>query len=285
MMKLSLFRRRVPESALRQPNPASEIAAELSAAPQPDVAPAPPVEKPRQAFSVLIVTIPKSGTVYMNTMFREGLGLDNYILSNRYFPEDQLRIEAMPEFAKGGYFASAHIDASAQNLQLLDEFVPRWIVHFRDPRSVLLSWLHHVERLAREGKHVELLRLCPAPPRELHGWTFERRIDWHIDNFLPHVIRWMTSWLDVCARSPGRILVTEFASLKEREDEHSTRILEFLGIDRSIYVHRPPGKAIDVHFRTGTYDEWRQVFTPDQVRRASELIPAPLSDRFGWPRH
>ncbi|MFZ5781001.1 MAG: sulfotransferase domain-containing protein [Pseudomonadota bacterium] len=284
-MKLSLFGGRVRAPAGEVPASVSDVEPVSSAARNPDVVPAPPAEKPRQTFSVLIVTIPKSGTVYMNTMFREGLGLDNCILSNRYFPEDQLRLEAMPEFAKGGYFASAHIDASAQNLQLLDEFVPKWIVHFRDPRSVLLSWLHHVERLTKEGKHVELLRLCPAPPRELHGWTFERRIDWHIDHFLPHVVQWMTNWLDVCARWPGRILVTEFASLKEHEDEHSARILEFLEIDRSLYVHRSPEKAMDVHFRTGTYDEWRQVFTSQQVKRASEMIPDRLSKRFGWPQH
>lgn len=233
--------------------------------------------------SVLIVTIPKSGTVYMNAMFREGLRLENFHVSNRYFPVDQLNLDVMPEFQKGGYFASAHIDASAPNLQILEQFVPKWVLHFRDPRSVTLSWVHHIEKLAGEGRFVDMLRVCPAPPPEMHNKSFEYRVDWHLDNFLPHVTRWMTDWLDAAERIPTRILVTEFASLKEREEEHSARILDFLNINRESYTHRPPEKKISAHFRLGLYDEWRTAFTPAQVTRSSNAIPDRLITRFSWP--
>lgn len=163
----------------------------------------------------------------MNAMLRDGLGLENFIVSNRYFPVDQLNLDAMPEFAKGGYVASAHIDASPENLQILDEFVPRWMVHFRDPRSVLLSWVHHIERLAGEQRYVDMLRVCPVPPRELHDWSFERRIDWHLDNFLPRVISWMIDWLDAAKRLKDRVLITEFSALREREEKHAADIVEF----------------------------------------------------------
>lgn len=234
--------------------------------------------------SVLIVTIPKSGSVYMRTMLQNGLGLVPHILSNQYFPRDQLHLDAMSKFAEGGLCVSAHIDPSAENLQILDAFVPKWIVHFRDPRSVLLSWVHHVARYADEGRLVELLRVTPAPPRELHSLTFEKRVDWHIETFLPAVTQWMIDWLTVASRMPERIFMTEFATLKEREQEHVGLILDFFGIDRSCYRHRPPGKTMGVHFRTGSYDEWRNAFTPSQVKRVNEMIPPLLSDRFHWPR-
>jgi hypothetical protein len=237
----------------------------------------------RTTFSVLVVSIPKSGTVYMNAMFRDGLELQNYTLSNRYFPEDQIYLDAMSEFQRGGYIASAHIDASQSNLQILAAFVPKWVVHFRDPRSVLLSWVHHVERLCQDGRFTDLLRVTPVPPRDLHAWSFEHRVDWHIEHFMPAVIEWMTAWLAAAEQMPDRILVTEFSALKETDADLLLKMLGFLGIDPTKYQHRPPVKTIASHFRTGTYDEWRQVFTTEQVEKASAMIPEGMKSRFGWP--
>jgi hypothetical protein len=233
--------------------------------------------------SILMVTIPKSGTVYLRNMFEKRLGLAPYIMSNQYFPRDQLYLDAIDRFTRGGLYVSAHIDPSAENLQILDVFVPKWVVHFRDPRSVLLSWVHHVMRFAGEGLFAELLRVTPTPPHELHAWTFEKRVDWHIDNFLPAVNQWMLDWLTVASQMPHRILITEFSALKERERDHVETILEFFRIDRSCYRHRPPEKTMAVHFRTGNYDEWRDVFTPSQAQRVNSMIPPLLFDRFHWP--
>ena len=234
--------------------------------------------------SILIVSIPKSGTVYLSEMFKNGLGLVPYIMSNRYFPHDQLYLDAIDKFAQGGLYVAAHTDPSAENLQVLDAFVPKWVVHFRDPRSVLLSWVHHVARFANDSRFTELLRVTPTPPRELHAWTFEKRVDWHVDNFLPAVNQWMLDRLIVASQMPQRILITEFAALKEREQDHAGTILDFFGTDRSCYRHRPPEKTTKVHFRTGSYDELRDAFTPSQVKRISGMIPPLLFDRFDWPR-
>lgn len=241
-----------------------------------------PETPPRTPFSVLVVSIPKSGTVYMNAMFRDGLELKNYVLSNRYFPEDQIYLDAMAQFQLGGYIASTHINASQSNLQILTSFVPKWVVHFRDPRSVLLSWVHHVDRLCQEGRFTDLLRVTPVPPRDLHAWSFESRVDWHIEHFMPAVIEWMTAWLAAAEQMPDRILVTEFAALKETEAELMFKILDFLGIDPAVYQHRSPVKNIASHFRTGTYDEWREVFTTEQVEKISAMIPIGILSRFGW---
>lgn len=232
--------------------------------------------------SILIVSIPKSGTVYLQKMFTKGLGLVPCIMSNQYFPRDQLHLDAMRKFAQGGVYVSAHIDPSAENLQVLNDFVPKWVVHFRDPRSVLLSWVHHVTRYADEGRFFELLRVTPAPPRDLHAWAFEKRVDWHVDNFLPAVNQWMLDWLCVASQMPQRILITEFAALKEREQDHAGMILDFLRIDRSCYRHRPPEKTMGAHFRTGRYDEWRDALMPSQLKRVNGMISPILFDRFNW---
>lgn len=233
--------------------------------------------------SVLVISIPKSGTIYMNQFLRQSLGLQNYVLSNQFFPDDQMRLEALPEFQSGGYMTSAHIDPSPMNLQLLDAFIPKWIVHFRDPRSVLLSWVHHVERLASEERDVELFRVLPVPPQALHGWTFERRIDWHIENFFPAVIDWMQRWVDVSAEMSDRILVTEYAELRRDDDAYARTVMDFLGIPSAAYSHAAPEKTMGSHFRTGRQDEWRDVLTSPQLDAVNRAIPAKLAERFAWP--
>jgi hypothetical protein len=60
-------------------------------------------------------------------------------------------------------------------------------------------------------------------------------------------------------------------------------ILDFFGIDRSCYRHRSPEKTMKVHFRTGSYDEWRDAFTPSQLKRVNGMISPILFDRFNWP--
>jgi hypothetical protein len=243
--------------------------------------------RPETVFrpSILMVSIPKSGTVYLNKMFVNGLGLTPCIMSNQYFPHDQLYLDAMEKFARGGFYLSAHINPSTENLQILDVFVPKWVVHFRDPRSVLLSWVYHVARLASETRFTDLLRVTPTPPRALHTWTFEKRVDWHVENFLPTVNQWMLDWLTIASQMSNRILITEFATLKEREQDHAGMILDFLGTDRSSYRHRPPEKTMESHFRSASYDEWREAFTPSQVKRVNGMIPPLLFDRFNWPEN
>lgn len=256
------------------------VATLVGVAPVVDVTP----EPLRHIPSILMVTIPKSGSVYINHALSNGLGVENLILSNRYFPEDQLYLDAIDEFARGGRIVSAHINASAVNLQILNAFVPRWIVHFRDPRSVLLSWVHHQIGLAKDKSRSRLLlHVTPAPPAGFEGWALERSIDWHIDHFLPSVNQWMLEWLAVADRLPNNMLLTEFSSLKQDERAYFHRVLSFLGIDPSRFKHLPPERDAKVHFRTGQVDEWRHALTPDQLRRVNASLPSALIERFGWP--
>ena len=100
--------------------------------------------------SILVVTIPKSGTVFTNQMLSRGLSLEPTSVSFGYFPHYLVDIPKLVSFIEGGQVASAHFDASPVNLQSLTAFVKKWVVHIRDPRSVTLSWVHHMNRLYSE---------------------------------------------------------------------------------------------------------------------------------------
>ncbi len=63
-----------------------------------------------------------------------------------------------------------------------------------------------------------------------------------------------------------------------------TRILDFYDITGK-QVTLPQLEKGQLHFRKGETDEWRQVFTPEQIECAGKSIPEYLRERFLWPAH
>jgi hypothetical protein len=233
--------------------------------------------------SLLMVTLPKSGTVYLNAVFQQSLGLHKTQLCNGYFPRDLVSSDRLEHFmSQGGYVASTHLDASPANLQLLDAFGTRWIVHIRDPRAALLSWVHHVRRLHQEGAARALLNVTPTPPAVILTGDLGPCITWHIEQFFRPAIHWIEMWVKAAEARPNRVLLTEFAGLALQEEAFCRKISAFLGVDASGYKHRPPAKTMTVHFRLGELDEWKRVFTPEQIEQTSAMIPLDMMKRFGW---
>ncbi len=215
-----------------------------------------------------------------------GLGLQPLTVSVGAFPHYSLDVRQLRRFQGGGVIVSSHLDASAENLQFLSAFVNRWVVHVRDPRSVLLSWVHHLQRLykARHAGINELLLVCPTPPEALFERDFSEQLDWNIANFLPSVVSWTRRWLAAYDSSANNILLTSYSDLVKSEEEFLFKILDFYGVSRSLFKKIPLERTIDAsHFRTGHPDEWRDSLTSSQVLRATEIIGGDLLARFEWP--
>lgn len=277
---------RMTSSAPPGPEPSREAPAAAYRFPRRDIVRLPtllrraPVKAPTSA---LLISIPKSGTVFLHNTLASLCSLKSMIISNQYFPEDQIRLDEIQQFARGSHIASTHLDPNPANLQLLDAYVPRWHVHFRDPRSVVLSWTHHLFRLRQEGREVEWLRVVPSPPPNYGARGFAEQVDWQIEHFLPSVIAWMEAWVPIADRHPDRILLTEFKDLVADGEGFARRIATFLDLPLAEAAHRPIEKTMDrAHFRTGTLDEWQTAFTPAQIERINVRIPAGLAERFGW---
>src|ERR1700722_5266764 len=246
------------------------------------VPPAAPTRKPHP--SILIVTIPKSGTIYTSQLLARGLDLTAAAVSAGGFSRYTIDIEKIAAFAGGGQLAMTHCDGCAENLHILSGFLDRWVVHIRDPRSVLLSWVHHLDRLYDErnnGTH-QLLYTYPTPPAGYFELPFPERIEWNIANFLPQAIRWIKDWLDVYDCGRHNILLTTYTELARTERAYVEKGLDFYAIPRSAFVDCPIDKTA-CHFRVGREDEWAQVLTRDQIARTTRMIGRPLLDRFGWP--
>ena len=240
----------------------------------------------RKLPSILVVTVPKSGTRFTNLMLSGGLALEPASVSFGYFPHYLVDIPKLPSFAAGGSVASAHFDPSPVNLQSLTHFVKKWVVHIRDPRSVTLSWVHHTNRLYSErgdGKY-HYLFVYPAPPEAYYGWPFCRQVDWNIAHFLPRVVTWTRSWLEIHDARRYDILLTSFSELARDELGYIHKILDFYAIPHELFRRPHVEKTLlHSHFRAGLEDEWRTAFNPDQIAKATAMVGHDLIERFGWP--
>jgi hypothetical protein len=236
--------------------------------------------------SICVFSIPKSGTVFTRQTLARGLDMGQATVTAGCFPRFCLDIEKLARFSRGGQVAGTHAHASPENLQTIAAFADRWVVHIRDPRSVVLSWVHHQNRLyaERDGSPYQLLYSYPAPSDAYFRSSLSGQIDWTIENFLATAVAWIAAWLDIIDSGRYRILLTTFADIVADEQRYIGRILDFYGIPRHRF--RAPDIARTIagsHFRVGREDEWAEVFSPAQIERSTAMIGDELLHRFGWP--
>jgi len=235
--------------------------------------------------SICVFSIPKSGTVFTGQMLARGLRLAPTSVSAGCFPRYSLDIEKLAAFCRGGQVASTHAHASLENLQMISAFADRWVVHIRDPRSVLLSWVHHLQRLhaERHASPHQLLYCYPAPPEEYFRYPLARQIDWNIEHFLAGAVAWIRGWLEIVDDGRYRILLTTYSDIVADERRFIGSILDFYGIARERFRRPLIERTVAAsHFRVGREDEWADVFSPRQIERTTAMIGETLLERFGW---
>jgi hypothetical protein len=232
--------------------------------------------------SLLLNTLPKSGSVFMMHTLSETLGCGRLHLGNMYSLIDQVSLEKMQAFSKGGWVAQDHLAPSLENLQILQHFGCAMVLHVRDPRQAMVSWLHHLDRVYREQGEEPLLLVAPRPPSGYFTWDFTNKIDWQIDHYLPQVIDWLVRWLAVHDSGEIPILLTDYGELSGDAGRLCRRICRFYGIavDGLHFVDIP--KTIANHFRLADDEEWLRVLDPAQIERVNALLPVELACRFGW---
>lgn len=225
--------------------------------------------------SIFVTTLPKSGSVFIESVLRAISGNAHLILGTGYFPNDTLLADRVRLFAKGGFIAQQHTDASPNNIALLEKHVGRWIIHIRDPRSVVLSWTHHLETLTENL--VEFA--APIPPPDYTNKPFAERLDWQIENFYPVVVRWIESWLDYANVNPQRVEITSFEAMARDEYAFFSDLLSILNLDGEPQKDLETFKTPENHYRVGRTDEWKDVCTKQQIERMP--VPSHILSRIG----
>jgi len=234
--------------------------------------------------SMFFVTTPKSGTAYLSRLFIEGFGLKYIFASFSGFPTDSLALGEVKRMSSGNCYSTSHLDPSIINLQMLDYFLGRFIVHIRDPRQALWSWIHYVDRLIEEGQEESLLRIAPMVPVKYKEWPFDKRLEWQTENHLPNLVHWIEAWLCVYDSRKYKILLCDYNDFVLDEKSYVDRVIAHFEIPASCFKNPNIEKTSKVHYRSGDPDEWKSKMPQNFIGRVNTLVPDTLLDRMKWKR-
>lgn len=232
---------------------------------------------------ILLNTMPKSGSVYMQKSLAKILGCATLDVGNRYALIDQIGLRDVRTLIGGGYVAQGHLAPSRENLQIVQHYKLKMVLHLRDPRQALLSWVHHIDWVSGgDGASEPLLYCMPRPPAPYFAGSLADKIDWQIENYLPQLIAWLTQWVSVADAATIPIFITHQDELRTDERALFNAILAFYQLGLDYALPNLPRTLEDTHFRRADPTEWQRTFTPEQAARTTALIPMALRQRFGW---
>jgi len=233
---------------------------------------------------MLINALPKSASESLWNRLAAGLEMAQAHISLGLFPDCSLVGPRVASLAEGGLIAKEHLPANAHNLAALDRYgLRKMLFHQRDPRQATLSWAHFVK------DDVSMRLMAPiwrriVPPAEVLARDLAAVIDWSIDYYLPLAVDFIAGWAEVADRPNGglQVLFLDFETFRIAPRDYIARVLAFHGIAPDRYREREGEAAQVVHLRKGALEEWREVFSPEQARRAWQRLPEALAARFGW---
>ncbi len=235
--------------------------------------------------SILLCMLPKSASAFIALTLEKQLGLPMFQISAcGHLLEARISEQNSRRFAKGGILGYDHFPAHKLNLMILRHTgVNKIIVHMRDPRQALLSWMEYLKnRGSNHQDHLYTLEYYGYPP-DLISLPFSEQMDLHIEKYHKLQIEWITQWVDARESSESglQILLTTFENFKEDPNTFFKSLLEFYDVDPALFKSLPKKES---HFRKGEVEEWRRVLTPEQVEKVNHMVPDRILETFDWKR-
>ncbi|PHQ81675.1 MAG: hypothetical protein COB66_01555 [Coxiella sp. (in: Bacteria)] len=232
---------------------------------------------------IFINAVPKSGSMYMATRLSKGLKVPFLSgIDHGYFPNFYIVPMALEYFLKGNSIVQEHLDANPVNITFLERYKVKFVLNIRDPRQATLSWVHNQNRWLHQDQPDLVV---PYPPERYINWPLSGQIDWHIEIHLKALANWLREWMVVLKQDKLEILVTRYEDMINNEAEFFDRILEFYEIPPAAFQPIELEKKSDAtHFRNGVADEWKSVFSQEQIQRCNDIIGDELFDYFGWAK-
>lgn len=224
--------------------------------------------------SIIVATLPKSGTKYIGSTLSKTLGYNKTrSLYRGTFPTNIILPEMASEFAQGGMAFTGHIRADRDNMDMLRAHgLNKIVLHVRDPRACLYSWSHFF--LTKKG-------LLAKVDEEFAALPFEQQVDHHIDSFFIDAVQWLRLWAEFLSHTQKmQVLVTSHDQLVSDEQSFFKSIFDFYDAKCDELVSAP--KDNRTNFRSGDSQEWRKKLTKKQRDRMMAIIPRSLYERFGW---
>ena len=226
--------------------------------------------------SVLVVTLPRSGTIYIGSTLQQSLHYDyGPALALGHFDKNVIVPEVAHDFRRGGLVCTTHLQPDQTNISVLHKFgITKGVLQTRDPRAALRGWMNYYS-------DDRLYRLLD--PHLIDCYTKlspMKKFEHHLQRYFIPALAWLSDWLN-CLEAERNLefLSLTFDELAEHEHSFFGKIFDFYGLRA---VLKPAQRNSQTHFRGGSKLPWREEFSADQIRRMNELIPSRLWERFGW---
>ncbi len=236
---------------------------------------------------ICLISLPKSGSVYLQNAVSHAVTAPHLQLSLARFPNDYLISEALRLFVKGGVVSQTHLDARTENLDALhDAGIRRLHVHVRDPRQATISWAIFMAREIQGGLAHRRYLTDPFEPVDIDTESEPWRMEWYAGNHYPACIRWILQWVRTAENDPRFIVnFTDHAELQsDRVGTLRSILVPYGCTSDSITEHTiPPPEPGKRHFRQGSNSEWRDLLPPHVQDWMNDMLPQQLKQRFGWP--
>jgi len=247
---------------------------------------------------VFFNSIPKSGTLSIWGALYRGLNVPRIFIANnvKSFKYEIVDPEQAKKVARGNCVAQGHVAATNLNLFLLEKAgVRKVVVHVRDPRQAMLSWIHYIESLYAADSFLVLdYPLCDdyfslTHEEQIHCEQYflkklEEKISVHIEHYMPMLIEWLIGWMEQEEHPKCNIKIkfTRFEDFKYEPEKFYRDILSFYNIDMARFKMPDFNLHGKSHFRKGLVEEFRDVFTSEQMGKVNDMIPDRIFNKFGW---
>lgn len=240
--------------------------------------------------SIFLVNSPHSGTHFFANRFNALSYLKMSLADYQYLDRSKFT-----EFSTGGYYAQKHLDPNIYNRTMLQFLLrnEKIVLHFRDPRSVLVSALFLMfKKQTPIEVHIDSLRWGSEPiPVDFINWDIKKKVDFYLENYYKtRCLNFVNKWFQFSESLPNslgdNILISDFSLLRKDSKALFRGLIDFLELDSKKLAKLPKKfwekSYSNNHFRKGLLDEWKEVCSAKQIKVMSDLIHDDCYSFFGW---
>jgi hypothetical protein len=240
----------------------------------------------RKLPPITLVTLPKSGSIFIHKTLRQTLRVPMVKINASYTFGTSLGYANLMRLASGNAVCREHFEANPFLVEALARAGVRKLnIHIRDPRGAIVSWTRNMERSNEAGGLISVMLHCQLRvPEKYPDWPFQDRLAWQVDNYMPRFIAWIAGWMAMIDESRGTdFRVTTYEDFARDNRGFILDLLKFFDVpyDES-WVSIPEYKvgSANVFSKSGktTADQMGDVL----YDRATAMLPPDLSARFGW---
>ncbi len=268
---------------------------------------------------IMIIAAPKSGGTYVRSELEKNLNLEYIRVTDGIFPKSPFKLDKLEQFYLNNSITHTHSNADELNILTIFKTVERFIFHVRDPRNILVSWIHHFDNcnLPQHAQshicHLHLItQYFPYFGEKYTSLSFDQKFSVCYDFFYKELLSWLQEWFlalnidfskdrnkfyslqskDYAKNKYALIediqtdvlLTTHEDLLSQGSSIFFDNILEFFSIPKSYWRNIVIQKNMSVNFRTGKINSWKEELSLEQQNKLTNLIPKEWFDFFKWKK-